>query len=123
MKQFDMTIPTMQLMEHNEATFNKSSTTTRYSSIKEIIATDENSAAFIREVLDDENYTALERDNPLFEFAKSRAQHSVLTFFIGLAFLDFCGFRRVIAKTVLHSDDEKDVISLWILATESRDVP
>ena len=121
MKQFDMTIPTMQLMEHIEATFNKSSTTTRYSSIKEIIATDENSAAFIREVLDDENYTALERDNPLFEFAKSRAQHSVLTFFIGLAFLDFCGFRRVIAKTVLHSDDEKDVISLWMLTALYHD--
>ena len=37
MKQFDMTIPTMQLMEHIEATFNKSSTTTRYSSIKDLL--------------------------------------------------------------------------------------
>lgn len=37
MKQFDMTIPTMQLMEHIEATFNKSSTTTRY---KDILATE-----------------------------------------------------------------------------------
>ena len=57
----------------------------------------------------------------MFEFAKSRAQHSVLTFFIGLAFLDFCDFRRDIAKDVLNSDNEEDVISLWMLTALYHD--
>ena len=121
MKELDKTISTNQLMEYIEAAFYRSGIVTHFPSVKEIIASDENSAAFIREVLDDEDYTALEYDNPLFEFAKSRAQHSVLTFFIGLVFLDFCYLRRNIAKTVLNSDDEKDVISLWMLTALYHD--
>ena len=81
MKELDKTISTNQLMEYIEAAFYRSGIVTHFPSVKEIIASDENSAAFIREVLDGEDYTALEYDNPLFEFAKSRAQHSVLTFF------------------------------------------
>ena len=121
MAKLNMTVLMMQLMEHIESAFNKISITTHFTSVKEIIASDDNSAEFIREVLHDENYTALEHDNPMFEFAKSRAQHSVLTFFIGLAFLDFCDFRRDIAKDVLNSDNEEDVISLWMLTALYHD--
>lgn len=121
MKELNITISTNHLMECIEAVYYRSGIVTHFSSVKEIIASDENSAAFIREVLDDESFSALEHENPLFEFAKSRAQHSVLTFFIGLVFLDFCDFRREIANTVLNSYNEKDVISLWMLTALYHD--
>ena len=63
MAKLNMTVLMMQLMEHIESAFNKINITTHFTSVKEIIASDDNSAEFIREVLHDENYTALEHDN------------------------------------------------------------
>ena len=57
----------------------------------------------------------------MYEFAKSRAVHSVLTFFVGLAFMGFGDLTNAIAKSVLNTNDSKDVVRLWMLTSLYHD--
>ena len=109
------------LINRIEDAFIKAKLPTRYNSVSEIIASDENSASFIREVLHDNEYSALNQNNPMYEFAKSRAQHSVLTFFIGLVFLEFCHFDEMIANDVLETNDRTEAVRLWMLTALYHD--
>lgn len=111
----------LHLLGRIEAAFQKAGISTCYQSVGEIIATDEDSAAFIREVLTDSEYTSPQEDSPIYQFAKSRAQHSVLTFFVGLVFLEFCDFEQMIARNVLKSEDRADVVRLWMLTALYHD--
>ena len=111
----------LHLLGRIEAAFQKAGISTCYQSVGEIIATDEDSAAFIREVLTDSEYTSPQEDSPIYQFAKSRAQHSVLTFFVGLVFLEFCDFEQMIARDVLKSEDRADVVRLWMLTALYHD--
>lgn len=110
-----------QLMESIETAFKKSGISTRFDTVEEIIKTDENSAAFIREVLHDEDYHIPDHADSMYAFAKSRAQHSVLTFFVGLVFLEFGNLGDEILEKVVGSNDKMDMISLWMLTALYHD--
>ena len=109
------------LMVQIETAFNRFSIKTNFTSVKDIIDSDESSARFIREVLHDEDYNTFDSSNSMYQFSKSRAQHSVLTFLVGLVFMDFCGFNHEISKKVLNSDSEEDAIQLWMLTALYHD--
>jgi hypothetical protein len=108
------------LMTLIEEAFQHLHISTSFKSVEEIIHTDDNSARFIREVLQDEEYQVVKSSGTMYQFRKDRAQHSVLTFFVGLIFLDFCDFRQEIAKKLLDSD-ETDLVRLWMLTALYHD--
>ena len=67
----------------------------RYSSkskrLEDVLATDEDCAAFIRQVLDDASYSiaGATRNKKQYDFSKDRAKHSVITYFMGLILAKF----------------------------------
>lgn len=109
------------LLAQLETAFCRFSIKTKFESVKDIIDSDESSVRFIREVLHDENYHTFDSNSSMFQFSKSRAQHSVLTFLVGLVFMDFCGFKHEIFQKVLNSKSEEDLIQLWMLTALYHD--
>lgn len=80
----------MQSLESlmNEA-LKKMDVAEEFQNVKLITKDDESSAAFIRNMLDDEDYSLPSSQPKLVEFAKARAKHSAVTFLIGLVFSQF----------------------------------
>ncbi len=109
------------LMALVEEAFIKANLPTRFKNVCEIIASDDNSAEFIREVLQDKEYRSADQSSPTYEFSKSRAQHSVLTFFVGLIFMEFGDFRQKIGDAVFNSGKSENVIRLWMLTALYHD--
>lgn len=109
------------LMTQIETAFKRFNIPTKFASVKEIIDSDESSARFIREVLHDEDYNTFDSNSSMYRFSKSRAQHSVLTFLVGLVFMEFCGFNHEISQKVLNSDANEDAIQLWMLTALYHD--
>lgn len=83
----------MQSLESlmNEA-LKKMDVAEEFQNVKLITKDDESSAAFIRNMLDDEDYSLPSSQPKLVEFAKARAKHSAVTFLIGLVFSQFMNF-------------------------------
>lgn len=111
----------MVLIETAFQTFKKSSPDLKFKSVSEIIKDDKSSAEFIRKVLYDEEYRTVEDSDNLFEFSKERAIHSVLTFFVGLVFLEFNFFHQEIAEAVSQCYQFKDVVRLWMVTSLYHD--
>lgn len=63
----------------------------KYTSVSNFIYDDESSAAFIREMLRDEDFRTPEEASDIYDFAKARARHSAVTFLLGLVFKRFAG--------------------------------
>lgn len=63
----------------------------KYTSVSNFIYDDESSAAFIREMLRDEDFRTPEEASDIYDFAKTRARHSAITFLMGLVFKRFAG--------------------------------
>lgn len=90
-------------------------------SAQEIISSDENSAEFIRWLLIDEDFREAIPGNPIYEFSKGRARHSVLTFLVGMIFIDSFGFVESIQKVFEYSGDRDKAIRLWMLTALYHD--
>lgn len=61
----------------------------KYTSVSDFIYDDESSASFIREMLKDEDFRTPEEASDIYDFAKTRARHSAITFLMGLVFKKF----------------------------------
>ena len=64
-----------------EKLYTNSFSSARQSSVCGVLSSDENSANLIKWVLKDENHREVESSNPMYEFVKGSAKHSVITFF------------------------------------------
>ena len=111
------------LMDLIEAAFKDSNARkrTHFKTVAEIIRNNNNSAEFIREVLQDEDYHTIDPSSEMYEFAKNRATHSVLTFFVGLIFLNYWKLGEEIKLSVLHSAQNTDVEQLWMITSLYHD--
>jgi len=74
--------------------------TSEFQSVSNFIENDEKSAAFIRYMLGDNDYTLPSSQSDLYTFAKARARHSAITFLTGLAFSQFEGLFSSLHSTV-----------------------
>lgn len=109
------------LMNKIEKAYSDLFPSARWSSVREVLASDENSADFIRWVLKDEDYREVDSSNPMYEFAKGRSRHSVITFFIGLVFINCFGFFENIKTAFGFESKPGMVIHLWMLTSLYHD--
>lgn len=57
----------------------------------------------------------------MYEFAKARARHSVITFFVGLVFIDSFGLAENIEHLLLLKNGRSEVIRIWMLTALYHD--
>lgn len=97
-----------------------------FQSIDDFIGNDSTCAAFIRAILNDDEYEIPDQNSDIYEFAKTRAQHSVITFLIGLIFSKFAGIAADIMETMSFiSSNEKNAqlnfLRPWLITSLYHD--
>lgn len=96
-----------------------------FNSIEQFIKDDEKSAEFIRFMLHDPDYNLPDPKSALYDFAKARARHSVITFLAGLALGKFGGLlselNDIIMPDATESEAEKIKSKLWLITSLYHD--
>ena len=94
-----------------------------YNTIQEFITDDAKSTEFIRSILQDNEFETPNEGSELFNFTKTRARHSAITFLIGLALLKYGNFEEMISKSsyVQESDLHNPAIQLWMVTALYHD--
>lgn len=98
----------------------------QYASVSDFIYDDESSASFIREMLKDEDFRTPEEASDIYDFAKTRARHSAITFLMGLVFKRFSGGFFVHEKTAentRHADSKRygELLKSWLITSLYHD--
>lgn len=98
----------------------------KYTSVSDFIYDDESSASFIREMLKDEDFRMPEEASDIYDFAKTRARHSAITFLMGLVFKRFAGSFFECEKTTentRHTGDKRygELLRSWLITSLYHD--
>ena len=112
---------TESLMAKLDNAFRSKYADSRWGSAREIIFSDKDSADFIRWILKDEDYHEIENGSPMYEFAKGRARHSVITFLVGLLFTNSFGLFKSIDNAFGNMNDPEAAVRLWMLTALYHD--
>lgn len=94
-----------------------------YDAIQDFITDDAKSTEFIRSILQDDEFETPDEGNELFDFAKTRARHSAITFLIGLVLLKYGNFEKMISNSsYAHKADlHNSAIQLWMITALYHD--
>ncbi len=94
-----------------------------YDSIKEFIQDGSKSVEFIQTILRDEEFKLPDKKSGLYDVAKMRACHSVITFLIGLVFFKYKDFEGMIVGSsyMKKTDGYMAAIRLWMLVALYHD--
>lgn len=90
-----------------------------YKAVDDLISDESKSAGFIRMILQDDDFHTPYKESNLYEVAKVRARHSLITFLIGLYFCKYCGFEKKISALMGISQNE--CTRLWMLTALYHD--
>lgn len=98
----------------------------KYTSVSEFINDDESSATFIRDLLKDDDFQTPDKASDIYDFAKTRARHSAITFLMGLVFRRFAGIFPLIPQTATlptHSDKKTSdqALRMWLITSLYHD--
>lgn len=92
----------------------------KYKHVSDFITRDEDSADFIRSVLDDETFKHPDETSPMHEVAKTRSRHSALIFLIGLVLKRFNGLYDSFAETTKFGGKNIN-LKLWMMTSLAHD--
>ncbi len=104
-----MELKTKSLYDLMDAELRKLGVSPNYQSLDKFIGSDNTCAAFIRAILNDDDYEIPDQNSDIYEFAKTRAQHSVITFLMGLIFSKFAGISADIMDTIGFLSNEENI--------------
>lgn len=120
-----MEIKAKSLYELMDEELRKLEISSEFNSIDKFISDDNTCAAFIRAILNDDDYTIPDQNSDIYEFAKTRAQHSVITFLMGLVLAEFTGISLDIMETIsLMADEKRNPLSFlrpWMITSLYHD--
>lgn len=114
------------LLELMDIELSRLGMSSKYKSVADFIYDDESSAIFIREMLRDDDFKTPDEASEIFNFAKTRARHSVITFLMGLVFKRFSGgfFEYSRIKENANYADEKrysELLRTWLITSLYHD--
>jgi len=114
------------LMEHINSVYTNIKTGNqqlKFDKVEDFITDDSKAAEFIRVILHDDDFQSPDEGSELYEVAKVRARHSVITFLIGLVFLEFNNFEEKIGKAFFPNEpNAKDLVTrMWMITALYHD--
>lgn len=92
-----------------------------YKSLDKILSNGKESAKFIRELIRDD-YELPDETSNLYNTAKMRARHSVITFLMGLVFKNFEGLFDSIPSIIKNPESNEISMHMWLITSLYHDI-